>query len=192
MIFVNKIAEITHRHVINSGGHPNKNIGDAFLLVWKLKSGKNTHSSGDMQKGLFDSAGNQRSIWTVEAQETFYNAAIVHGMGRWSKIADSIPNIDTLQDKNFGNVYEDRFPTEYEKIVISHKAHVYNLSRRKTTTKLLKHTPPICSSRKSANKSNLNADKSQTCVKCLGAQARPGRSTKLTGSAQDIIRSYYN
>ena len=56
MIFVNKIAEITHRHVINSGGHPNKNIGDAFLLVWKLKSGKNTHSSGDMQKGLFDSA----------------------------------------------------------------------------------------------------------------------------------------
>ena len=56
MIFVNKIAEITHRHVINSGGHPNKNIGDAFLLVWKLKSGKNTNSSGDLQKELFDSS----------------------------------------------------------------------------------------------------------------------------------------
>ena len=57
MIFVNKIAAITHRHVVNSGGHPNKNIGDAFLLVWKLKGGKNgTKSSGDLQKDLYDSA----------------------------------------------------------------------------------------------------------------------------------------
>lgn len=56
MIFVNKIADIVHRHVVESGGHPNKNIGDAFLLVWKLKSGKNTNSSGDLQKELFDSS----------------------------------------------------------------------------------------------------------------------------------------
>jgi hypothetical protein len=68
-----------------------------------------------------------RSIWTIEEQEMFYNAAIVHGMGRWSKIADSIPNIDTNQVKNFGKVYEDGFPTEYAEIVIAHKAHVYNL-----------------------------------------------------------------
>lgn len=58
MIFVNKIADITHRHVVKSGGHPNKNIGDAFLLVWKLKSGKNTNSSGDLQKELFDASLN--------------------------------------------------------------------------------------------------------------------------------------
>ena len=57
MIFVNKIAAITHQHTVNSGGHPNKNIGDAFLLVWKLKGGKNgTNSSGDLQKDLYDSA----------------------------------------------------------------------------------------------------------------------------------------
>ncbi|KAL3809957.1 hypothetical protein ACHAXA_011399 [Cyclostephanos tholiformis] len=56
IIFVNKVAEITHRNVVKSGGHPNKIIGDAFLLVWKLKGGKNTHSSGDLQKELFDSA----------------------------------------------------------------------------------------------------------------------------------------
>jgi hypothetical protein len=57
LIFVNKIAAITHKHVVNSGGHPNKNIGDAFLLVWKLKGGKNgTKSSGDLQKDLYDSA----------------------------------------------------------------------------------------------------------------------------------------
>jgi len=51
MLFVNKIAEITHRHVVESGGAPNKNIGDAFLLVWKLNAG-----GGELQKTLYDSA----------------------------------------------------------------------------------------------------------------------------------------
>jgi len=44
-------------------------------------------------------------------------------------IAASIPGKDAIQVKNFGKVYEDRFPTEYEEIVISHKAHAYNLER---------------------------------------------------------------
>lgn len=49
MLFVNKIAEITHRNVVKSGGVPNKNIGDAFLLVWKL-------AKGDLQKEIFDAS----------------------------------------------------------------------------------------------------------------------------------------
>eukprot|EP01006_Ploeotia_vitrea_P053679 TRINITY_DN67807_c3_g13_i1.p1 TRINITY_DN67807_c3_g13~~TRINITY_DN67807_c3_g13_i1.p1 ORF type:complete len:860 (-),score=471.20 TRINITY_DN67807_c3_g13_i1:69-2648(-) len=36
MIFVNQIAEIVHTAVCRHGGFPNKNIGDAFLLVWPL------------------------------------------------------------------------------------------------------------------------------------------------------------
>ena len=36
MIFVNEIAEICHEVVNRVGGNPNKNIGDAFLLVWKF------------------------------------------------------------------------------------------------------------------------------------------------------------
>lgn len=36
MGFVNKIAEIVHSSVDKFGGAPNKNIGEAFLLVWKL------------------------------------------------------------------------------------------------------------------------------------------------------------
>ena len=54
MLFVNKLAHITHKHVVDSGGAPNKNIGDAFLIVWKLnsKDGKR----GRLQKQLFDSA----------------------------------------------------------------------------------------------------------------------------------------
>jgi len=37
MLFVNEIAEICHDVVNKVGGNPNKNIGDAFLLVWKFK-----------------------------------------------------------------------------------------------------------------------------------------------------------
>ena len=35
MLFVNEIAEIVHGTVDSYLGNPNKNIGDAFLLVWK-------------------------------------------------------------------------------------------------------------------------------------------------------------
>jgi class 3 adenylate cyclase len=37
MVFVNEIAEICHDTVNRMGGNPNKNIGDAFLIVWKFK-----------------------------------------------------------------------------------------------------------------------------------------------------------
>ena len=53
MLFVNKIAAITHKYVVESGGAPNKNIGDAFLLVWKLTD-KNGNKKGDLQKDIFD------------------------------------------------------------------------------------------------------------------------------------------
>ena len=36
MIFVNEIARIVHGIVNEHLGMPNKNIGDAFLLVWKI------------------------------------------------------------------------------------------------------------------------------------------------------------
>jgi hypothetical protein len=33
---VNQVASIVHQSTIRHGGQPNKNIGDAFLLVWRL------------------------------------------------------------------------------------------------------------------------------------------------------------
>lgn len=42
MEFVNSIAHIVHTSVAIHGGAPNKNIGDAFLLVWKFPRGFNT------------------------------------------------------------------------------------------------------------------------------------------------------
>eukprot|EP01136_Pigoraptor_vietnamica_P007889 Opistho-1_new@42546 len=35
MLFVNQIADVVHSAVCRNSGSPNKNIGDAFLLVWK-------------------------------------------------------------------------------------------------------------------------------------------------------------
>jgi class 3 adenylate cyclase len=37
MLFVNEIGEICHGIVDRYSGAANKNIGDAFLLVWKLE-----------------------------------------------------------------------------------------------------------------------------------------------------------
>ena len=36
MLFVNRIAHILHNIVVQCGGAANKNIGDAFLLTWKI------------------------------------------------------------------------------------------------------------------------------------------------------------
>ena len=40
---VNKVAYIVHSNTIKYGGQPNKNIGDAFLLVWKLSTNSETY-----------------------------------------------------------------------------------------------------------------------------------------------------
>jgi class 3 adenylate cyclase len=37
MVFVNEIAAIVHGTVDHYSGSANKNIGDAFLLVWKFQ-----------------------------------------------------------------------------------------------------------------------------------------------------------
>lgn len=54
ILFINKLAKITHDHVVNSRGNPNKNTGNSFLLLWKLNS---TDGKRDrLEKHLFDSA----------------------------------------------------------------------------------------------------------------------------------------
>ena len=37
MLFVNEIGEVVHRIIDEYSGAANKNIGDAFLLVWKFE-----------------------------------------------------------------------------------------------------------------------------------------------------------
>jgi len=42
MLFVNRIAHILHSIVVQCSGNANKNIGDAFLLTWKLDENLNS------------------------------------------------------------------------------------------------------------------------------------------------------
>ncbi|CAD8196025.1 unnamed protein product [Paramecium octaurelia] len=51
MLFVNEIAEIVHSTVDSMSGSANKNIGDAFLLVWKY-SPNDYHPDPDNPKNL--------------------------------------------------------------------------------------------------------------------------------------------
>ena len=78
MLFVNKIAAITHRHVVDSGGAPNKNIGDAFLFVWKLASSK-SGSRCLLQKHLFDGALLSMQKIIVEIRQLGSLAAFLQG-----------------------------------------------------------------------------------------------------------------
>jgi len=47
MLFVNTIADILHRSVKKEKGAPNKNIGDAFLLAWRLPDAANLSAPHD-------------------------------------------------------------------------------------------------------------------------------------------------
>ena len=38
MVFVNTIADVVHSQVDRYGGSANKNIGEAFLMIWKFKT----------------------------------------------------------------------------------------------------------------------------------------------------------
>jgi class 3 adenylate cyclase len=59
MVFVNKIAAILHELTVRCGGAPNKNIGDAFLLIWKVaahEENEEDEEDGDEWRGGADSS----------------------------------------------------------------------------------------------------------------------------------------
>lgn len=56
MLFVNRIAHILHSIVVQCDGAANKNIGDAFLLTWKVKSDKPVRGSCEEHNYVADKA----------------------------------------------------------------------------------------------------------------------------------------
>ena len=47
--FVNSVADIVHSSVDKFGGAANKNIGDAFFVVWKFSSQKKDEDSPEIK-----------------------------------------------------------------------------------------------------------------------------------------------
>ena len=62
MEYVNTIAHIVHTAVATRGGAANKNIGDAFLLVWKMPKGLRSRDINLMSLtgGMLSSNGGSR------------------------------------------------------------------------------------------------------------------------------------
>jgi len=56
MVFVNQIAEITHTAVTKYGGSANKNLGDAYLLVWKYANPQEFNTDKDYEDLTFSAA----------------------------------------------------------------------------------------------------------------------------------------
>jgi len=52
MMYVNEIAAIVHAHVAECDGSPNKNIGDAFLLVWRLPTNLGWNAEWDQNHSM--------------------------------------------------------------------------------------------------------------------------------------------
>ena len=62
MTFVNQIAEVTHSNCFRGGGGANKNIGEAFLLVWKYKKPEEFEDQEDKEiKDLDISLSNKQT-----------------------------------------------------------------------------------------------------------------------------------
>ncbi len=58
MLFVNQIATVVHACVVTSGGDPNKNIGDGFFMVWKVRNSRRRQSSNWMNHRHGNSSAN--------------------------------------------------------------------------------------------------------------------------------------
>ncbi|CAD7955057.1 unnamed protein product [Amoebophrya sp. A120] len=61
MVFVNSIGYIVHKCVHRWSGVANKNIGDAFLVLWKIPDRNSFGSNGGSSGGLFGSHGSAGS-----------------------------------------------------------------------------------------------------------------------------------
>jgi class 3 adenylate cyclase len=94
MVFTNKVAEIVHNECHRADGDVNKNIGDAFLLVWKVKSvlveqKDRTHSSfTGVQMALKQAqqSANKSSRRVVKAKRR--RASYVHHLSKKENIVD--------------------------------------------------------------------------------------------------------
>eukprot|EP01017_Pseudomicrothorax_dubius_P002834 TRINITY_DN10243_c0_g1_i2.p1 TRINITY_DN10243_c0_g1~~TRINITY_DN10243_c0_g1_i2.p1 ORF type:complete len:923 (-),score=216.37 TRINITY_DN10243_c0_g1_i2:139-2907(-) len=87
MVFVNSIAEIVHAAVDRFAGSANKNIGDAFLLVWKIPETEEERNA-DGHQGL-------RNTRTVR---NLADLSLIAFMKIWAQINRS-PVLNTYRSK---------------------------------------------------------------------------------------------
>mmetsp|Transcript_38360 Transcript_38360/g.46273 ORF Transcript_38360/g.46273 Transcript_38360/m.46273 type:complete len:879 (+) Transcript_38360:388-3024(+) len=98
MEFVNSIAQIVHMEVALHGGSANKNIGDAFLLVWKFPPEVTTMNVTDtVRAGVLDGP-NYRKITSV-ADKALATFVVINAMFKKSERLRSYGKIQSLNDR---------------------------------------------------------------------------------------------
>lgn len=90
MTFVNSVARIVHDEVTRWGGLCNKNLGNAFLMVWRI---------GDEAELQFISGRRRRASQRSSVATPNRPPAPVRGASNLSVDLRRIPGLDTLSDK---------------------------------------------------------------------------------------------
>jgi class 3 adenylate cyclase len=109
MEFVNYIASIVHAEVSLHGGAANKNIGDAFLVVWKLPTSDNTSKSFPRSRGSIieaksavapdDPAQSTEQLSQHIADAALASMMIIHASLKRSKMLADISQRRDIQDR---------------------------------------------------------------------------------------------
>lgn len=84
MTYVNKVAEITHSMVDRYGGSANKNIGDAFLLVWKFYDPKEIEAMDIEGKYDCNKVGHENQI--IADMSIFSFVKIIAKLNKYNEI----------------------------------------------------------------------------------------------------------
>lgn len=95
MLFVNQVAYIVHQCVVDAKGDPNKNIGDAFLIVWRLGDsdflpsnmfqGKQSENKNAKKSNVYDDA--LRSF--VKVMDDIKTCELCEWVGPWNETFSS-------------------------------------------------------------------------------------------------------
>jgi class 3 adenylate cyclase len=91
MAFVNRISAIVHYSVVRYSGSPNKNIGESFLLVWKIAE---EEKAIEYENNLNKCKKDLRHL--SEYQKTVFNKASDFAVLSFLKIIAKIHSLEDL------------------------------------------------------------------------------------------------
>jgi len=92
MTYVNSVAEITHSMVDRYGGAANKNIGDAFLLVWKFDDPKQIAAMD--AKGKFETSKVSLKNQVIADMSVFSFLKIIAKINKYRHILEYNKNVE--------------------------------------------------------------------------------------------------
>ena len=102
MTYVNRVAEVTHSMVDRYGGATNKNIGEAFLLVWKFHDTKQLQLMDEVS-GEYNNKDLCHENIVIADMAVFSFLKIIAKLNKYDHILEYAENEDLLQkvDEDF-------------------------------------------------------------------------------------------